>query len=112
MEIYEKEYHSLAYLCPTWIKYVIKTGNIGNIYLCGTQMTYSDLLRDLNGILEHLNKVQEIERKYLEEAGLNEWINNTKDWDVIVTEWRIKHRKRKLTEANAKVFAKTIKEKC
>ena len=41
-------------------------------------------------------------------AGLEDWINNTPNWDAIVTEWRIANNKRKLTEANAKTFAKTI----
>lgn len=108
MEIYNDEYYPLAYLCPTWIKYVIKTGNIGNIIKCGSRMNYSSLLRDLNGILEHLNKVQIQEKEYLIKAGLEDWINNTPNWDAIVTEWRIANNKRKLTEANAKTFAKTI----
>ena len=95
MEIYDREYHPLAYLCPTWIRYCIKTGNIGYIRLCGADMTYSDLLQDFNIMLEHLNKVQEQEKEYLIKAGLEDWISKTPDWDVIVTEWRIANRKRK-----------------
>ena len=111
MEIMEHEYHPLAYLCPTWIRYCIKTANIGNIRLCGNQMTYADLLRDFNIMYEYLVKVQEQEKEYLVKVGLEEWINNTPNWDVIVTEWRIANKKRKLTETSARTFAKYIKSK-
>ena len=111
MEIYPNEYHPLTYLCPTWIRYCIKTANIGYIKLCGATMTYADLLQDFNIMLEHLYKVQEQEREYLIKAGLHDWLSNTPDWDVIVTEWRIANRKRKLTETSARTFAKYIKSK-
>lgn len=111
MEIYDREYHPLAYLCPTWIRYCIKTANIGYIKLCGATMTYADLLQDFNIMLEHLNKVSEQEKEYLIKAGLEDWLSNTSDWDVIVTEWRIANRKRKLTETSARTFAKYIKSK-
>ena len=108
MEIMEHEYHPLAYLCPTWIRYCIKTANIGTIRLCGKQMTYADLLRDFNIMLEHLNEVQQQEKIYLEKAGLGAWMEKTPDWDVIVTEWRIANKKRKLTEAGARRFAREL----
>lgn len=111
MEIYENEYHPLTYLCPTWIKYCIKTGNIGYIRLCGADMTYADLLQDFNIMLEHLVKVQEQEKEYLIKAGLEDWIKKTPDWDVVLTEWRIANKKRKLTETSARTFAKYIKSK-
>ena len=111
MEIYDREYHPLSYLCPTWIRYCIKTANIGYIKLCGATMTYADLLQDFNIMLEHLNKVQEQEKEYLIKAGLEDWISNTPDWDVIVTEWRIANKKRKLTETSARTFAKYISSK-
>lgn len=59
-------------------------------------------------MLAYLDKVQEQEREYLINAGLEDWISQTPDWDVIVTEWRIAHKKRKLTESGARAFAKTI----
>lgn len=111
MEIYDREYHPLAYLCPTWIRYCIKTGNIGNIRLCGADMTYADLLQDFNIMLEHLVKVKEQEKEYLIKAGLKDWIKKTPDWDVVLTEWRIANKKRKLTETSARTFAKYIKSK-
>ena len=111
MEIYDGEYHPLAYLCPTWIRYCIKTGNIGHIRLCNTDMTYADLLQDFNIMLEHLNRVQKQEKEYLINAGLEDWISQTPDWDVVVTEWRIANKKRRLTETNTKTFAKYIRSK-
>lgn len=111
MEIYDREYHPLAYLCPTWIRYCIKTANIGYIKLCRATMTYADLLQDFNIMLEHLDKIQRKEKEYLVQAGLEDWINKTPNWDVIVTEWRIANRKRKLTETSARTFAKYIKSK-
>ena len=74
-------------------------------------MTYADLLRDFNIMYEYLVNVQEQEKEYLFKAGLEKWINNTPDWDVIVTEWRIVNKKRKLTETSARTFAKYIKSK-
>ena len=111
MEIYDREYHPLAYLCSTWIRYCIKTANIGHIRLCGTDMTYADLLQDYNIMLEHLDKIQKKEKEYLVQAGLEDWINKTSNWDVIVTEWRIANKKRKLTETSARTFAKYINSK-
>lgn len=40
-------------------------------------------------MLAYLDKVQVQEKEYLVKAGLKDWLNNTPDWDVLVTEWRI-----------------------
>ena len=108
MQFYLDEVIPLTYLCPTWLKYCITTANVGEYKLCRAYMLYSDMLPYFNIMLAHLNEVSKNEKRYLQDAGLSKWVEENDDWDVMVTEWRIKNKVRKLTEASAKRFAKTL----
>ena len=110
MQFYPDEVIPLTYLCPTWVKYCISTANIGDYKLCKSSMLYADMLPYFNTMLAHLNEVSKKEKKFLQDAGLSKWLENNNDWDVIVTEWRIKNKVRQLTKTSAKRFAKSVKE--
>jgi len=108
MEFYRGEVIPLTYLCPTWIKYVITTGNIGNWQLGGEYISYAQSLKYLNRILQHLKELQTEEQKMLTDAGLGDWIAKNPEWDVSVVEWRIENGIRKMTPYQAKRFSKSI----
>ena len=100
----------LTYLCPTWVRYAITTGNIGNWYMAGTVLSYADSLKYLGIILRHLEDVYADSGALLAKAGLSQWIDSEPEWDVILTEWRIVHQVRKMTRFQAERFAKYLAE--
>lgn len=110
MEFLENEVIPLNYLCVTWIRYIITTGQIGGWRIGRSSISYAQSLKYLNRILEFLKKIQEAEEKMLAEAGLGQWIEKTAEWDVAVLEWRIKHQIRRLTPFQARRFAKEPSE--
>lgn len=100
----------LSFLCSSWIKEVIRSGKIGNFALCGAHMGFTDMLPYLNKILDFVKKREEDERQLLIEAGGDDYLNNTPDWDIALTEWRIKHKYHSLTKNRAKSFLKNIQK--
>jgi len=108
LEIEPDEIIPLTFLCPTWLQYVITTKNIGRWRVGNTDLSYADSLKYLNICLQYLNKRREEEKVAMVEAGLKNWIDEHADWDVLVTEWRIENRIRKLTPFQAKRFARTL----
>lgn len=108
MRFYWDEAIPLTYLCPTWIRYVITTGNLGDWSIGGQKPTYAQSLRYLNTILAYLDKQQKEEIGALKETGLASWMENNPEWDVCVTEWRMQNHIRKLTPYQAKRFAKYL----
>lgn len=108
MEIEKSEVIPLSYLCMTWVKYAITTGNIGDWRIGNSQLSYADSLRYLNIMYDFLKKRQESEQTMLRDADLSSWLDSNPEWDVVLTEWRIKNHVRKLTPHSAKRFAKTI----
>lgn len=108
MEVYESEIIPLAYLCATWVQYAITTGNIGDWKIGSHRLSYADSLRYLNIMHDFLKERQVSERTMLQDAGLSSWLDEHPEWDVTLTEWRMKKQVRKLTPYSAKRFAKTI----
>lgn len=108
MEVNESEVIPLAYLCVTWVQYAITTGNIGDWRIANNRLSYADSLLYLNIMHDYLQKRQKSERIMLQDAGLLSWMEHNPEWDVALTEWRIKNRVRKLTPYSAKRFARTI----
>lgn len=108
MEFLENEVIPLNYLCVTWVRYIITTGQIGGWRVGRSCISYAQSLKYLNRILEYLKKIQEAEKTLLTEARLEQWIEKTAEWDVAVLEWRIKNRIRRLTPFQARRFAKEL----
>lgn len=108
MEIEESEVIPLSYLCVTWVQYAITTGNIGDWRIGNSLLSYADSLRYLNIMHDFLKKRQESEQAMLQDAGLSSWLDHNPEWDVMLTEWRIKNHVRRLTPHSAKRFAKII----
>ena len=98
----------LPFLCSTWVKAVITSGNIGGYYLCGTDMSYADMLPYLNMALDHISEREKEERNMIENAGGEEWLKRTPEWDAVLCEWKIKNKIHALTETRAKRFLKAV----
>ena len=103
-KIMPDEYIRTTYLCTTWLKYVVTTGNIGNFQIAGTRMSYAETLKYLNKLIEHTRKREEAERALLIESDGEEYIKSHSDWDRELCEWRIEHQIPTLTSRSAKKF--------
>lgn len=106
LEFLEHEVIPLNYLCVTWVRYIITTGHIGSWRIGAGCISYAQSLKYLNRALEYLKEVQKEETRMLIEAGLEQWIKATAEWDVTVLEWRIRNQVRRLTPYQARRFAK------
>lgn len=108
MEAYPDELIPLTYLCETWIKYVITTGNIGDWCVGRATLSYAEALQYLNKILEYLRERDKDVPGMLRDAGLEDWMQEHTDWDATLTEWRIANQVRRMTPTQAKRFAKHV----
>ena len=100
----------LTFLCPTWIRHVINTGNVGDISLCGAKMSYVDMLKYFHKMLPHLDEIAEKEKSILMKAGGEDFVAQHPDWDAILTEWKISHECHSMTELRARRFLREVKE--
>jgi len=107
-EIYDDEYIRLNYLCSTWLRYVIVTGNLGDFTLGGSRINYADSLKYLNKLLAEVSKREEKEKELLKEAGLENWVDNTPEWDRVLCEWRIKNSMQVMNTRTVKKFTKEV----
>lgn len=105
-EIMPDEYVRTTYLCSTWLKYAITTGNIGDFRICGTRMSYAGSLKYLNKLIEHVREREETEKMLLLKAGGKEYVESHSDWDRELCEWRIANQIANLTSRSALSFLK------
>ena len=105
-EIMPDEYVRTTYLCSTWLKYVITTGNIGDFRIGGTKMPYAEALKYLNKLIEHVREREEAEKVLLVGAGGKEYVESHSDWDRELCEWRIANQIANLTSRSAIKFVK------
>lgn len=110
-EIMPDEYVRTTYLCSTWLKYAITTGNIGDFRISRTRMSYAESLKYLNKLIQHLKEREKQEKTILEEAGLKEWVEKNPDWDRVLCEWRIENKIHALNKVNVRSLAKAINKK-
>lgn len=105
-EIMPDEYVRVSYLCSTWLKYAITTGNIGDFCIGGTRMSYAEALKYLNKLVERVRDREETEKILLIEAGGKEYVESHPDWDRELCEWRIANQIPILTARHATKFIK------
>lgn len=110
LKIYPEEMIPLEFLCSTWVKEVIRTGNIGTYRLCSTYMSFSDMLPYLKKILCYLTEKEKDEKEIIKGILLDsdKWFENHPDWNVYLTEWKIKNKYKKLTKTRAKSFISSL----
>ena len=105
LEIMEGEYLNLTYLNSVYILYAIQNRKIGGWTIGRQAMDYANSIVYLNIALEYLR-----EREKKEAEMLSKYMDLYPDWQVDLSEWRLKHQYHRLTDARAKKFAKYIQK--
>ncbi len=103
-EIEPGEYVRTNYLCSTWLKYVVTTGNVGAFNVGGCRMSYAETLKYLNKLLDHMKEREEEEKELITAAGGEEWIKENPEWDRLLCEWRLANGIPALSARSAKKF--------
>lgn len=103
-EIYPRDHEmlNLTYLNSVYVRYAIMNREMGTWYV----ENYAASIRYLNKALAYLT-----EREKTEEVRLSKYMELYPDWQVDVSEWRLKNGYHNLTETRAKKFAKERKNK-
>ena len=109
-EIMSDEYIRTNYLCTTWLKYVITTGNTGDFRIAGTRMSYAETLKYLNKLIEIVGKREEEEKNKILTIGKEDghkWLEAHTDWDRILCEWKIENNIPTLSTRTVNRFLKS-----
>ncbi len=107
-EVLDGEYINTAFLCSSWMKEVIRSGKTGYIRFPGATPSFADLLPYFHIIKQELEEKERKEKELIIDAGGNEFIAATDDWDVALCEWKIRNEIHELTPTRAKRFVKEI----
>lgn len=100
MKIESGEYLPLTYLNSVYIRYAIQNRKIGGWQVGGKIMDYANSLSYLNTALDYLKKREDEEARLL-----SQHMDLYPDWQVDLSEWRLRHRYHRLTDRRAKKFA-------
>lgn len=100
MEIYENEYLNLTYLNSVYVLYAIQNRKVGGWEVGNSYLDYANSLPYLHKALEYLR-----EREKEEAALLEKYMPLYPDWQVDLSNWRMKHQFHRLTDKRAKKFA-------
>lgn len=107
MEVENDEYLNLTYLNSVYVRYAIQNKKIGEWKIGGITIDYANSLPYLNATLDYLKK-----RESEEEQLLSKYMELYPDWQVDLSEWRLKHQYHRLTDARAKKFAGWKQKDC
>lgn len=105
MEIKTGEYLNLTYLNSVYVLYAIQNRKIGGWKIGDKRMDYANSIQYLNIALEYLKK-----REKKEAELLSQYMDLYPEWQVDLSEWRLKHSYHRLTDARAKKFAKEMRQ--
>ena len=105
--VFPKEFLNLTYCNTIWIDYVLTTRNIGNMNNSSSSKDedYAGLVKALKVAKEYL-----VEREKEEAALISQYadITDVKEWQVILSEWKIQAKVRYITDYQAKRFARFL----
>lgn len=104
MEIRENEYLNLTFLNSVYLLYAIGNRKIGGWKRGNKQVDYADSIEYLNKALQYIRQREEREAELLER-----YMDLYPDWQVDLSEWRLKNNFHRLTDSRAKKFAKEHK---
>lgn len=101
--VYSDEFINLTYMNSVWLKYVITTRNLGGR---GRMSNFAEVARYLNKALDFVKKREKEERALIEKyyPALDE----DPEWPAVLSEWKLQHGVRNITDYQAKRFAKTL----
>ena len=101
LQVFPNEYLNLTYLNSVYVEYALRNKKIGG-WRCGdTVIDYAASIKYLKKALAFLREREEQEAKML-----SAYMDLYPEWQVDVSEWRMKHGYHTLTDARAKKFAK------
>lgn len=102
-EIYPDEVLNLTFFNSVWIKYVMMNKELGHLVIGGQKVDFAHFSKYLNIALEYLKKREQDEYEMIEEAtGVTPW----NEWQVDLSEWKIKNNIHALTPTRAKKFVR------
>lgn len=104
MQVYKDEILNLTFLNSVYVRYAIVNNKVKNWRIGGKTIDFSYAIRYLNTALAYLD-----EREKEEAAMLSEYMDLYSDWQVDVSEWRLKKGYHRLTPTRAKAFAQEHK---
>lgn len=103
VRVYPHEFLNLTYANSTWIQYLLATRKTDDF------RQFADAAKYLNTALQFVRKREEDEYRLISEAYPD--LDRIPEWQVKLSEWKLKQGVRKITEYQARRFAKYIKTK-
>lgn len=101
MQVYENEVLNLTFLNSVYIRYVITNNKIKDWRIGGQVVDFAYAIRYLNTALAYLDK-----REKEEAEMLKPYMELYDNWQVDLSEWRLKNGYHRLTPTRAKAFVK------
>lgn len=101
--IYNNEFLNLTYMNSIWVDYIIINRNIGNM---GNKIDYAYLIHALKIAKEYLQEREEKEVAFIKKYC--RYIENRNEWQVELSEWKLKNKVRVINDFQAKRFASSI----
>lgn len=109
-EVFKEEIVNLTYMNSAWLTYILQTQKKGDIVIGGKAINFAHLIPYLKKMLDFVRKREAEELDLL--AKLEPAIADDTEWPAKLSEWKLEHGVRKITEYQAKRFAKAwAKEK-
>lgn len=99
-ELFSDEYINLTFLNTVYLKYIIINRKMPKRHISGDR-NFSSLLPYLNKAMEFLKNREIIERK-----TISKYTQLQANWQVELTEWKLKHNVHEITDYQAKRFSK------
>lgn len=100
------EYLNLTYFNSVWIRYFLSTKALGNMRLGGETINFAYAARYLKMALDYILKREEKERELI--LAVYPGLDAIRDWQVILSHWKIVNRVRQITAFQAKRFGKAL----
>lgn len=108
-ELYEAEYINLTYLNSVVLAWVINNRELGGWRILGRNVDYAYAIRYLNTMMDYIRKREAEEKKLIELVDAK--ITGDEEWPLKLSEFKFDKSVRKLTEFQAKRFAKWLRQK-
>jgi len=100
-KVTDDEFINLTFLNSVWVKYAIQNKKVGTLVIGGKTVDYAYAMRYLNRALEYLN-----DREKKEAELISAYMTLETEWQVALSEWKLKNNVHTITEYQAKRFAK------
>jgi hypothetical protein len=99
--VYTDEFINLTFLNSLFIENVIRTQNIGNL-----EGNFASIVPDLHIMLSFLRNREQEELSMIKKIIPD---FDTREWQLLLSDWKLEHGVHKITEFQAKRFVKSLK---